>query len=205
MRSVRRASVACDRHPAARGPPHGLRYDAADRRARTAGERADTREPERDRGRAREPRCECSAVGADPRADRHRDRGFTPQQHFEHAHRLPISVGIRTAHRELYLNRSANLDYFETHVAVIGPRGVTDWVFTTDRRVTDGKAIATVGFPQLHPSLAGRLPLIEVSSHGTRSERDRRFQPLRRSRSMDSRSTRSRCARDVTWGPDARR
>ncbi len=82
---------------------------------------------------------------------------------------VPISVAIRTAHRELYLNRSANLDYFETHVAVIGPRGVTDWVFTTDRRVTDGKAIATVGFPQLHPSLAGRLPLIEVSSHGTAS------------------------------------
>jgi hypothetical protein len=80
---------------------------------------------------------------------------------------VPISVAIRTGHRELYVNRSANLDYFETHVAVIRPHGATDWVFTTGQRVTGGRAIATVGFPQLHPSLAGRLPLIEVSSHGS--------------------------------------
>ncbi len=82
---------------------------------------------------------------------------------------VPISVAIRTAHRELYLNRSANLDYFQTHVAVLGPHGATDWVFTTGRRVTGGRAVATVGFPQFHPLLAGRLPSIDVSSHGTDS------------------------------------
>ena len=32
---------------------------------------------------------------------------------------LPISVAIRTARGNLYLNRSANLDYFQTHVAAI--------------------------------------------------------------------------------------
>jgi len=81
---------------------------------------------------------------------------------------LPISVGIRTAHGELHLNRSANLDYFQTHVAAIAPHGATDWVFTTGRRVTGGRAVATVGFPKLHASLAGELPRIEVTSPSTR-------------------------------------
>jgi hypothetical protein len=79
---------------------------------------------------------------------------------------LPISVDIRTAHGELHLNRAANLDYFETHVAVIAPHGSTDWVFTTGRHVTGKRAVVTVGFPQLRASLAGDLPQIEVSSRG---------------------------------------
>ncbi|MGO9497310.1 MAG: hypothetical protein ACLQA5_11495 [Solirubrobacteraceae bacterium] len=80
---------------------------------------------------------------------------------------LPISVAIRTARGNIYLNRSANLDYFQTHVAVIGPHDSTDWVFTTGARVASRRAIASVGFPQLHPRLAGGLPRIEVSPHGT--------------------------------------
>ena len=79
---------------------------------------------------------------------------------------LPISIAIRAGHREVYLNRSANLDYFESHVAAIGPHGATDWVFTTGRRVPGGRAVATVGFPDLHPSLAGGLPRVEVSPDG---------------------------------------
>jgi hypothetical protein len=80
---------------------------------------------------------------------------------------LPISVAIRTERGNIYLNRSANLDYFQTHVAVIGPHDSTDWVFTTGARVATGQAIASVGFAQLHPRLAGRLPRIEVSPHGS--------------------------------------
>jgi hypothetical protein len=80
---------------------------------------------------------------------------------------LPISVGVRTPHRELNLNRSANLDYFETHVAVVAPHGETEWVFTTRRRVTRGRAVAIVGSPQLHPTVAGDLPRIDVSSRGS--------------------------------------
>lgn len=80
---------------------------------------------------------------------------------------LPISVAIRTARGNMYLNHSANLDYFQTHVAAIGPHDSTDWVFTTGRRVASGRAIATVGFPQLHPRLAGGPPRIELSPHGT--------------------------------------
>ena len=77
---------------------------------------------------------------------------------------LPISVTVRTARHEVYLNRSANLDYFQTHVAAIGPRASTDWVFTTDARIPAGRAVALVGLAQLHPSVARSLPLIEVSS-----------------------------------------
>jgi len=77
---------------------------------------------------------------------------------------LPISVGVRTTSGDrLYLNRSANLDYFESHVAAIGPRAVTTWVFTTDRRVRGGRPFVRVGFPQLHPSTGTTLPRIDVS------------------------------------------
>lgn len=83
---------------------------------------------------------------------------------------LPISVGIHTqAHRTLYLNDSANLDYFEAHVAAIEPDGSATWVFTTDRRVTVGRPFATVGFSQLHPSAAARLPRVDVSVRAGRS------------------------------------
>jgi hypothetical protein len=80
---------------------------------------------------------------------------------------LPISLAIRTGHRELYLNRSANLDYFQTHVPAIGPHDWTDWVFTTGRRVAGGRAVATVGYAQIHPPVAGGLPRLEVSAHRT--------------------------------------
>lgn len=43
---------------------------------------------------------------------------------------IPISVGIQPSHRaRVYLNRAPNLDYFKTHVAVIGARGASTWVF----------------------------------------------------------------------------
>jgi hypothetical protein len=79
---------------------------------------------------------------------------------------LPISIGIRTARGELPLNRSANLDYFATHVAVIAPHRATEWVFTTERRVTGGRAVGTVGFSQLHAPVLGNLPRIDLSSRG---------------------------------------
>jgi hypothetical protein len=80
---------------------------------------------------------------------------------------LPITVGVHArGGRELYLNRSANLDYFDTHVAAIAPHAVTTWVFTTNRRLTAAAPFATVGWPQLHPSLTNGLPRIDASSHG---------------------------------------
>jgi hypothetical protein len=78
---------------------------------------------------------------------------------------LPVSVGILSgAHHRVYLNRSANLDYFESHIAAIGPHSLTTWVFTTGRRVPGGAPFARVGLPDLHPPTApGELPRIDVS------------------------------------------
>jgi hypothetical protein len=77
---------------------------------------------------------------------------------------LPISVGVRTrSGRELYLNRSANLDYFQSHVAAIGPHAATDWVLTTGTQIPRGQPFATVGFSQLHPTVGRSLPSVAVS------------------------------------------
>jgi hypothetical protein len=82
---------------------------------------------------------------------------------------LPISVGIHThGSHPVYLNRSANLDYFDSHVAAIAPHGVTTWVFTTRGRVPSGRPFATVGVSALHPSAGAHLPQIDVSSHAGR-------------------------------------
>jgi len=81
---------------------------------------------------------------------------------------LPISVGVHGKHA-VYLNRSANLDYFDSHIAAIGPHGVTTWVFTTRRRVPGGRPFATVGVSQLHSSAGARLPQIDVSLRAGRS------------------------------------
>jgi hypothetical protein len=77
---------------------------------------------------------------------------------------LPISVVVRSARRPVDVNRSPDLDYFQTHVAAIGPHDSTDWVFTTGARIAAGRAVALVGVPQLHPSTARSLPRITVSS-----------------------------------------
>lgn len=80
---------------------------------------------------------------------------------------LPISVGVLTrSRRRTYLNRSASLDYFQSHVASIGPDAATTWVFTTGVRIPSGHAFATVGISQLHPSLGRSLPSIAVSASG---------------------------------------
>ena len=83
---------------------------------------------------------------------------------------LPITVGIHThGSHPVYLNRSANLDYFDSHVAAIAPHAVTTWVFTTRGRVPTGRAFATVGISALHPAAGAHLPQIDVSTRAGRS------------------------------------
>jgi len=84
---------------------------------------------------------------------------------------LPISVGIRDRRgRPEYLNRSANLDYFSSHVAAIAPHAAVTWVFTSGRRVAPRTgAFATVGFPLFHPSLGDGLPQVVASADGVGS------------------------------------
>ena len=77
---------------------------------------------------------------------------------------LPISVGVRQrSGREQYLNNSDSLDYFESHVAVIGPRAVATWVYTNGGPLPRGRVFARVGFSQLHPTLDRPLPSVAVS------------------------------------------
>jgi len=83
---------------------------------------------------------------------------------------LPISVGFRTGSgRTTYVNRSTSLDYFESHIATIGPDASTDWVLTIGGRIPRGRPFATVGGSQLHPSLGRSLPSVAVSLRATRA------------------------------------
>jgi len=85
---------------------------------------------------------------------------------------LPISVGVRThSGRKKYLNGSADLGYFESHIASIDSRASTTWVLITRGRVPSGRVFATVGVDQLHPSLSGSLPSIAVSLRATQPRR----------------------------------
>jgi hypothetical protein len=79
---------------------------------------------------------------------------------------LPISVGVRTSSgRTTYLNSSTTLDYYQSHIADIGPDASTEWVFTafTAGPIPHGRVFATVGVPQLHPTLSRPLPFVAVS------------------------------------------
>jgi hypothetical protein len=78
---------------------------------------------------------------------------------------LPISVGLSThGGGKLYLNHSANLDYFETHVVSIPPHGLLTWVYTSGRRIRGtGRPFAEVGVTQLSEPAATTLPRVEVT------------------------------------------
>ena len=75
---------------------------------------------------------------------------------------LPISVGFRAGGRRTFLNRRGGLEYFQTHLASIGPRGQTAWVFATRRRMPAGaRPFALVGSPSVPPMSQGDdLPAI---------------------------------------------
>jgi hypothetical protein len=61
---------------------------------------------------------------------------------------LPISVGVLSGRRRIYLNRRGGLDYFQSHVAAIGAQAKVNWVFTTSRRLPRGaRPFARVGAP----------------------------------------------------------
>jgi hypothetical protein len=78
---------------------------------------------------------------------------------------VPVSVGVTTpTGRKVYLNRAANIDYFDTHAVAIGPRSVVTWVFTSRGRLTSvGRPFAEVGVTQLPEPAVRALPRIEVS------------------------------------------
>jgi hypothetical protein len=84
---------------------------------------------------------------------------------------LPVSIGVRArSGGTKYLNRSTNLDYFESHIASIGSRADAEWVFTTRGRIPRGRPFATVGFAPLHPTAGPSLPSLAVSLRAVRSD-----------------------------------
>lgn len=83
---------------------------------------------------------------------------------------LPISIGIRTpAGKRIYLNHAANIGYFDAHVAAIGARGLTTWVYTARALPgAGGRPFAVVGVPHLPPTTtAPRLPTVDAKLRGT--------------------------------------
>jgi hypothetical protein len=83
---------------------------------------------------------------------------------------LPISVGIDGAKTtRTYLNRKANLDYYDTHVPAIGAGASAIWVLplAADQTKLSGRPFADVGFARQPPStLVQRLPRIAVQQEG---------------------------------------
>ena len=80
---------------------------------------------------------------------------------------LPISVGVVTAQgRKLDLNGAPGVDYFQTHIPAIAPRGLLTWVFMTARRLPGAAhAFAEVGLPGSPPLSSPRaLPQIAVTN-----------------------------------------
>ena len=78
---------------------------------------------------------------------------------------LPISVGIVSSRRRMYLNAAANVDYFKTHLASIGARSSVTWVFSTPRQSPAAASpFAVVGTRPSVPATAVRaLPRIEIA------------------------------------------
>jgi hypothetical protein len=79
---------------------------------------------------------------------------------------LPISTGIAGRNgTRYYLNRKANLNYFDTHVAALGAGAVTTWVLPLRRiSLPRGRLFAAVGFAKIPASTTARtLPTIDAS------------------------------------------
>lgn len=83
---------------------------------------------------------------------------------------LPISVGLTThSGRRVYLNRQANLPYFQTHVGAIAAGGSTTWVFAARVPVpSGGQPFALIGTATVGQAAAKQLPSLTVSSGPTR-------------------------------------
>jgi hypothetical protein len=80
---------------------------------------------------------------------------------------LPISVGLlTTTGQKIYLNRTANISYYDTHVPAIGAGELTTWVYTARQLPGNrGRPFAEVGIPRLPLSTAARrLPKIDATS-----------------------------------------
>ncbi len=89
---------------------------------------------------------------------------------------LPIAVGVINGHgHKRYLNRGANLDYLESHIASIRAGAVVSWVFTNTHPLAPGsRPFVEVGVTQLgEPTPAGLLRIAVTGPAGTSTTRSR--------------------------------
>jgi hypothetical protein len=98
---------------------------------------------------------------------------------------LPISVGYTTpAGGSVFLNSTANLNYFQAHLPAIRAGGSLTWVYTTAHTVPSGaKPFARVGVKRSAPAL---LTETDVNIHV-----NYRYRPSRNSLMVDLRNTTS--------------
>jgi hypothetical protein len=88
---------------------------------------------------------------------------------------LPISVGLRgPGNRKTYLNRTAGIAYYDTHIPALAANATADWVLpiprTAAKRLTKatGRPFADVGFASEPPSTqVAQLPQIAVRQRDT--------------------------------------
>ena len=90
-----------------------------------------------------------------------------PPQRRRHAvSDLPISIGYRGADgATAYLNSGVNLNYFESHIPLIGARGRLAWVFTARTLPSGARPVALVGAtaaPAAHPT----APMPQITADG---------------------------------------
>jgi hypothetical protein len=89
---------------------------------------------------------------------------------------LPLSVAVLTpAGHTAYLNRQAELPYFQTHIAGIGGKAEATWVFSSASPIPNGHVFVRAGAPAIPVDKAiGKLPAITSSLTSVRSRgRDR--------------------------------
>jgi hypothetical protein len=84
---------------------------------------------------------------------------------------LPINVGVKTAAgKEIYLNREAELPYFQTHIGGLGADSQATWVFSTTRHAAGGRAFARVGAGAVAVAAGVKgVPAIAASVTSTRA------------------------------------
>lgn len=79
---------------------------------------------------------------------------------------LPISVGVGRT----YVNERRGLDYFQTRVAALAPRGSVRWVFTTRKPVPKrGKPFARVGAQTDLRAVGDALPRLVISGDAAKA------------------------------------
>jgi hypothetical protein len=85
---------------------------------------------------------------------------------------LPISVGVRVAHkppRYLNLQSPSEFSYYDAHLPAVAAGGTLTWVYATARRLSArARPFAIVGdVPSVAAGPASRLPLIRASASST--------------------------------------